>query len=126
MKAVDVLGRADGLQDVGGADVRRQGQLHQDAVHRRVGVEPADQRQQIGLAGRFRQMVIDRHDAGGAGLPRLAFHIDLARRIGPHQHHGKARCDAGRGLQPAHLGPDLLTKGRRLRGAVDDVRGHDV
>ena len=74
----------------------------------------------------LRQVVIDRHDAGGAGLPGLAFHIDLARRIGPDQHHRETRRDAFRRLQPAHLGADLLAKSCGVCGAVDDLRSHDV
>ena len=50
MEAVDILGRIDRQQHVRGVDVPGQRQLHQDAVHAGIGVEPGDQRQQVGLA----------------------------------------------------------------------------
>ncbi len=50
VKAVDILGRIDGGDDRVLVDLVGQGQLHQDAVHRRIGIELVDQRQQLGLA----------------------------------------------------------------------------
>ena len=50
MKAVDVLGGIDRVQDLLAVDLPRQRKLHQDAVHGRIGVELSDQRQQIGFA----------------------------------------------------------------------------
>ena len=49
VEAVHVLGRVDRLDHRAGADLLGQRQLHQDAVHRRVGIEPRDHRQQFGL-----------------------------------------------------------------------------
>ncbi len=43
MKAVDVLVRIDGRDHVVGIDMRRQRQLHQDAMHIGIGVELTDQ-----------------------------------------------------------------------------------
>ena len=45
----------------------RQRQLHQDAVHHRIAVEAADQRQQVGLAHRRRQAMIERAHAAADG-----------------------------------------------------------
>jgi hypothetical protein len=42
MKAVHVLVRVDRLDRRLRGDPRRQGKLHQDAVHRRIGVQPRD------------------------------------------------------------------------------------
>ena len=69
VEAVDVLGRVDRVDDALRVDLLRQRQLHQDAVDRGIGVEPRDQGEQLGLAGR--------RPAGGARssrapLPRVA------------------------------------------------------
>ena len=45
VEAVDVLQRRDPFDDRPLVDVPRQGHLDEDAVHRRVGVEPVDRRQ---------------------------------------------------------------------------------
>jgi len=50
MEAVHVLGGRDGLDHLVRVDVRRQGQLHQDAVDAGVAVERIDAREQLGLA----------------------------------------------------------------------------
>ena len=50
VEAVHVLQRRDPLDDRPLVDLPRQGHLDEDAVHRRVGVEPVDRRQQLGLA----------------------------------------------------------------------------
>jgi hypothetical protein len=49
VKAVHVLGRADGFDHLLRVDVCGQGQLHQDAVDRWVVVQCFDSSQQIGL-----------------------------------------------------------------------------
>ena len=41
MKAIDVLVRIDGQQQPAAVDVGGQRQLYQDAVDRRIGVEPS-------------------------------------------------------------------------------------
>ena len=50
MESVHVLVRIDGGDDLVGVDLRRQRQLHQNAVDLRVGIEPRDQVEQFGLA----------------------------------------------------------------------------
>ena len=50
MEAVDVLGRVDRLDHPRRVDLRRQRQLDQDPVDLRVGVELADQLEQLRLA----------------------------------------------------------------------------
>ena len=47
MKAVDVLGDVDRLDHARGIDLRRQRQLHQDAVHGGIAVERIDPCQQL-------------------------------------------------------------------------------
>ena len=49
--AVDVLGRVDRLERGPLVDLRRDGVLQQDAVHRGVGGELADERDQFGGGG---------------------------------------------------------------------------
>jgi hypothetical protein len=49
MKAVDVLGRRDGFEHARGVDPLRERELHQDAVHRRVGVQRRDRLHQLGF-----------------------------------------------------------------------------
>ncbi|MNO00383.1 hypothetical protein D3C81_2202590 [compost metagenome] len=58
MKPVHVLDRIDGMDHRRFIDVGRQRQLHQDPVHRDVGVQLRDQVQHLGLTGVFRQAVL--------------------------------------------------------------------
>ena len=48
-------------------DLRRQGQLHQDAVDPGIAVEPVDQFQQLRLGGAVREPVLERRHAREAG-----------------------------------------------------------
>lgn len=48
MKAVHILVRRYPVQDFPNVELRRQRQLHQNAVHLRIGVEPVDQIQHLG------------------------------------------------------------------------------
>ena len=88
------LAGLDGHQHRARVDLRRQRQLYQDAVHRRVVVEPADQRQQLGLADLGRQPVRERAHAGLGGLFGLGADIDLAGRALAHQDHRQAGLQA--------------------------------
>ena len=45
MEAVDILVRVNAADDARGIDLRRQRQLHQNAVHRGIGIQLGDQRQ---------------------------------------------------------------------------------
>ena len=56
VEAVDVLRRIDRLEHARGVDLLRQRQLDQDAVHRRVGVERCDLREQVASADVGRQL----------------------------------------------------------------------
>ena len=94
MEAVDVLRRIDGVEHLLGVDLLRQRQLHQDAVHRRIGVELFDQRHQLGLADAVRQPMIERLHAGFVGRLGLAADIGLARRIVAGQNDREPGRDA--------------------------------
>ena len=73
VKAVDVLGRVDRRDHLLGVDLLGQRQLHQDAVHRRIGIELADQRQQFGLAHGLRQLVVERRACRLRPPPSICF-----------------------------------------------------
>ena len=103
VEPVHVLGRIDRLEHGLGADLRRQRKLHQDAVDRRVGVEPADLCQQRRLGGVRGQADGADGDAGLVGGAVLGAHIDSAGGIVADQHHGQAGAEtpARRSAPPA-------------------------
>ena len=94
-------------------------------MHRRVGVELADQRQQFGFAHRIRQTMIERAHAGFDGLLALVAHVDGARRILADQHDREARHEAVLARQPRDFGADLRAQRLRDGLAVDDACGHE-
>ena len=98
MKAIDILARVDCIHDTGRIETGGQRQLHQNAVHGLVVVEQIDQRQQVRLAGRCRQVVRERGDAGLGR--RLAFvaHVNAGGGIRSHLHDGEP---GGRPNRPA-------------------------
>jgi hypothetical protein len=59
VETVDVLRRVDALEHGDRGNVRRQRQLDKNAVDRRVGIEPVDQREQLDLARGRRQVVCE-------------------------------------------------------------------
>ena len=99
-----------------------QRQLDEDAVDRVVGVEPLDEREQLGLAGRRRASWCSKL-AMPASTRRLALvaDIDLARRILADQHHGEAGLAAGRGDEGGHGGGDARAQALGEGLAVDDA-----
>ena len=123
VEAVHVLGGIDGAGHQRGLDVVGQRKLHQDAMHRRVGVEALDQAQKLLCVGLGREAVLEALHADLARALGLGADVDLARRILAHQHHGEARHDA-EALQALDLcrHSRLERLGRRL--AVDDRGRH--
>ena len=123
MKAIDILVDGDAFDDPAHIDVRRQRQLHQDAVHRRIGIQARDQFEHLRFGRIGRQgMVEGLHAAFLASLDLVA-HIDLRGRIHAHQN------DREPGLQTARAqGRDAFAKPQtqrlRERLAVDDLRAH--
>ncbi len=71
-----------------------QRQLHQDAVHLRIGIERIDAGQQLPFGSAGRHVVKLRMDAGVLAGQDLVAHIDLGGGIVSHQHHGDTRLDA--------------------------------
>ena len=89
-------------------------------MHLRVGIQPLDDVQQFRLGNLSGEAMLKGAHAGLHGLPRLVAHIDLARRVVTHQHHGKARLER----QRRHLGGDFRHQFRRERLAVDQFCRH--
>ena len=117
VESVDVLLRKDVIDNRVGIDLLRQRHLHEDAMYGIVGVEPLDEREELGLGGRRRQPDrLPRH----AGLARrllLAADVDRARRIVADQHHGEAGHDtplAQRGDVGGDFRPNLLRQKRAV------------
>ena len=126
MKAVDVLGRIDGGDDARRIDLRRQWQLHQDAVHGGIDVELADETKQLVGAGRGRQMKIERLHADFDDGARFAADIGFAGRIFADQDHRQAGHETLRGRKPPRLRRHGGAQLRSNRLAVDDAGGHDA
>ena len=101
-----------------------QRQLDEDAVDRVVGIEPLDQRDQLGLAGRVGKPVREALHAGCEGRLALEADIDLACRILADQHHREAGLAAGLGGEGGHGGGDAGAQALGEGFAVDDLRGH--
>ena len=125
MESVHVLGGVDRVQHLLAVDLLRQRKLHQDAVHRRIGVELFDQRQHLALRRVLGKLVIERAHAGFDRLLRLVAHVDGARRILADQHDREARHDAERRDAP-HFGRDRGAQLGRDRLSVDDSARHEV
>ncbi|EKD61865.1 MAG: hypothetical protein ACD_54C00063G0003 [uncultured bacterium] len=124
MKAIDILGRINRVDDQFRVQMRRQRQLHQNAMHFRIGVQRFHQRQQIGFCGIHRQTMFKRGHADLDGRGVLVAHIDLRRRVFADQHHRQTGLDAVFFLQlgdmRGHLRADIGSKGF----AIDHFSGH--
>jgi len=71
-----------------------QRQLHQNAVHRRVGRQRLYLRQQLALRNIGRQFDMHRLETDGLGGLALAADIDFRSRVVTHQHGGQPRLQA--------------------------------
>lgn len=124
MKAVDILGRIDRVDDRIGIDMRGQRQLHQNAVNRRVGIQLRDQRQQLHF-GRFSgQLVLETRHAGWNGLNALVADINGAGQIVSYQHHCQSWHDALFRIQYGNGSGDLLAQAGGNGFSVDQMRAH--
>ena len=127
MKAVDVLARIDPLGHALAVDVRRQRQLHQDAVHRRVGVERVDEREELGFRGRPPE---DRARTT-ACRPRRSSAACCARRRATRdrRRHARPRDRAAAFRRSCARATCALISSRKAIGArlaVDDAGGHVI
>ena len=124
VEAIDILRRIDGVDHRTFVDLRRQGQLDEDAVHRIVRIEPRDEIDQLGLGCLDRQAMLEACHARRDRRLALGAHIDLARRILADKNDREARRPAGRFHKGGHRGRHALAKARREGLAVDDRPAH--
>ena len=122
VKAIDVLRRIDGKEDLRGVDVPGQRQLHQDTADRGIGVQPADQFQQLGLRGLRRQAMIEARHADLGGCLALAADVDLARGIGADQHRREAGPGHTLGDERRHALGHAAAQAGCERLAIDQLR----
>ena len=121
MKAVDVLGGIDGVEQGLGIDLRGQRQLDQNAVDLVAPVELGDELEHLlgGDGGRRRdEVAIDAKL--GAGL-HLVADVDLRRGHVAHQHRSQPRPNAVRG-QRADLFGHFLLDGCGNGRAIENLR----
>ena len=127
MEAVDILVRVDGVDDGLFLDVIGQGQLHQDAVDRPVGIQFGDETEQVCLRRVDVQPVLETFHAAGDRLFRLVADIDLAGGILADQHDREAGRQAVILFQTANRDGDAGAQCFREGLAVDDVPfSHDT
>ena len=124
MKPVHILGRINTVDYQIAVQVIGQRQLHQDTMHRRIGIEPVKQRQKIGFAGVGLQLVLERVHANFDGLLAFGTHVDLARGILADQHHRKTGRNGVLGLQGRHMLGHLPAHPGCKSFAVDYLRTH--
>src|SRR3546814_2322612 len=77
VEAVDILARVDAVDQAGCVGDARQWQLHEDAVHGRVGVQAIDQGQQLGLAGAVGEVMVrsEEHTSELQSLMRISYAV---------------------------------------------------
>ena len=124
MKPIHIFGRIDGVDDLGRIDMGGQRQLHQDAMHQRVGIEARHKRQDLGLGRGGIKLVLETRHTRRDGLHTLVLDIDLAGGILADQDHGKPRHDPMPSLQPRDMGGHLFPHLRGKGLPVDDLRNH--
>ncbi len=108
------LAGVDALEEGQRVQAPGQGHLEEDAVDLRVGVEPVEERRQVGRPGIGGQGVIEGPHPHPGGGPVLRPDVHLRGRVLPHQHRGQAHPLAPGG-QGGHPGGDLgLDGGGRL------------
>ena len=90
METVHVFVRGDGIQHGIGVKVFGQRQLHEDAVHLRIGVEFGDFGKQRFLSGVGGQFVFEAGKTRFFGLDAFVAHIDFAGRVIADEDDGKA------------------------------------
>jgi hypothetical protein len=124
MEAVDILVRIDAEQHLLGIEMRGKRQLDQDTVHRGIGIELLDQRQQLGLARVRGQAVLEALHARLARGLALAADIDGGGGVLADQHHRQPGRAARRLAECGNPFGDAGAKPRRICLAVDHCRAH--
>ena len=124
VEAVHVLGVVDLLDDHGFIDVRRQRQLHQNAVHPLVGVQPVYQVQEGGLTGPRRKIVVERCDPHRVAGPAFVAHVDSGSAVPPHENRRQPGRAPAAGNAGANLPGNLPLNFPGDGLAIDDGGGH--
>ena len=124
MQTIDILCRIDGVDDGLCVQALRQRQLHQNAMHARIGIELCDQRQQIGLRRVRSELVLERRHARGFGLLRLVAHVDFGGRVIAHQHNREARREVMFTLHARHFIGDARAQVCGNDFSIDDFGRH--
>ena len=115
--------RANRLEDPVRVEVLRQRQLHEDAVHRRIRVQPGNVAEQFGF-GRFGRQACEKGaDADLLARLDLVAHVHGRGRVVAHEDHREAGRVAGGG-QRLDAGNEAAAGGRGKRLAVDDACRH--
>ena len=124
MEAVDVLGRIDGRDHLGGVDLPGQRQLNEDSINVGIGVQLADELEQLVLGDGRRQIVREAGHSGFGGRAVLRADVDGARRILADQDRREPGCAAGACFEFTHSRGDPVAD--RLGGgfSVDPLRRH--
>jgi hypothetical protein len=120
VEAVHVLVRADGVHHRLLPNMRREGELHEDAVHRRVFVQFPNQVQQRGLRRVRRQTQGGAVEAGRERGAVLVADVNAARRVVSDAHHPQPRPEGQRG----DPGGDAAAQPPGHGLAVYDAGGH--
>ena len=124
MEPVHILGRVDGIDNQITVQMRGQGQLHQNAMHRGVIVQPLHQRQKIAFRCFGGQAVFKAVHANFNGRCVFVFHINAGGWIIAHQNHCKARGKGVAFFHCRHMGGHLGAHAGGKGFAVDDLGCH--
>ena len=111
MKSVDVFCGVDGHQDFLCIHLRRQRQLHQDAVDIVAAIEIVDQNQQVLGGCRFGRRVLLAIDAELFAGFDFAAYVDLGGMIAANQNRGESGAHSGsdHGFDPGgHFAADVV------------------
>ena len=126
METVHVFVWGDGIQHGIGVKVFGQRQLHEDAVHLRIGVEFGDFGKQRFLSGVGGQFVFEAGKTRFFGLDAFVAHIDFAGRVIADEDDGKAGLDAGFLAEKSGIARHFSADSGGKGFAVNDVCTHWV
>ncbi len=126
MEAIDVLARVDAIDQHVRIDVRRQRQLHEDAVDLRIGVEFVDQRGEFGLCRRCRQVVIARAETDVLAGTALVANVYSGSSIISDQHNGQPRRRPALRHALDHTRVQVVEQFVGNAFAIEDPGGHRI
>ena len=122
MQAVHILARVQGVNNGGIVNMRRQGQLYQDAVKAGIGVQlPGQGEQFLRGGGGGQSKGLAEHSGGGAG-PFLVADIDRRGRVIADQHGGQAGRNAVPFLHFGHAGGHFRPHHLRQSPPIQQLR----